>query len=73
MTYLWFKINIYRLYSGEEEGRQGGASSADPSRRRNSGQLINAGSLSKQKSPVAHDSTSKDAVVSGDKSFLTVD
>ncbi|CAA2969961.1 casein kinase 1-like protein 2 [Olea europaea var. sylvestris] len=50
---------------GEEEGRQGGASSADPSRRRNSGQLINAGSLSKQKSPVAHDSTSKDAVMSG--------
>ncbi|KAK6126780.1 hypothetical protein DH2020_039469 [Rehmannia glutinosa] len=47
---------------GEEEGRQVGTSSADPSRRRTSGQLINAGSLSRQKSPAANDSASKDAM-----------
>ncbi|XP_009764702.1 casein kinase 1-like protein 2 [Nicotiana sylvestris] len=46
--------------SGEEEGRQ----PADPSRRRNSGPPINAGSLSKQKSPLRNDSSSKDAMLS---------
>ncbi|KAL3368830.1 hypothetical protein AABB24_009575 [Solanum stoloniferum] len=45
--------------SGEEEGRQ----PADASRRRYSGPLVNAGSLSKQKSPLRNDSTSKDAML----------
>ncbi|XP_057978497.1 casein kinase 1-like protein 2 [Malania oleifera] len=40
---------------GGEEGRPIGWSPADPSRRRNSGPLLTAGSLSKQKSPVATD------------------
>ncbi|CAK9177135.1 unnamed protein product [Ilex paraguariensis] len=53
------------LQSGAEEGRPAGLSSADPSRRRSSGQAITAGSLSKQKSPVANDSTmSKEAMLS---------
>ncbi|GER37123.1 casein kinase I [Striga asiatica] len=55
--------------SGEEEWRLVGTSSADPSRRRGSGQLINAGSLSRQKSPAANDSASKDAMLSS-SSFL---
>ncbi|CAA0842109.1 casein kinase 1-like protein 2 [Striga hermonthica] len=54
---------------GEEEGRQVGTSSADPSRRRGSGQLINAGSLSRQKSPAANDSASKDAMLSSSSFF----
>ncbi|KAK4432871.1 Casein kinase-like protein 2 [Sesamum alatum] len=53
---------------GEEEGRQAGTS-ADPSRRRSSGQLINSGSLSRQKSPAANDSASKDAMLSSSTFF----
>ncbi|GFS43392.1 casein kinase 1-like protein 2 [Actinidia rufa] len=49
---------------GEEEGRLPGLSSVDPSRRRVSGQAISAGNLSKQKSPVANDSMSKEAMLS---------
>ncbi|KAL7091794.1 hypothetical protein ACP275_12G125900 [Erythranthe tilingii] len=54
---------------GDEEGRLVGTSSADPSRRRSSGQLINAGSLSRQKSPAANDSSSKDAMMSSSTFF----
>uniref|UniRef100_A0A5B7BD50 non-specific serine/threonine protein kinase n=2 Tax=Davidia involucrata TaxID=16924 RepID=A0A5B7BD50_DAVIN len=51
--------------SGEEEGRPVGLSSVDPSHRRISGQPINAGSFSKQKSPVPNDSTaSRDVMLS---------
>ncbi|GER36010.1 casein kinase I-like [Striga asiatica] len=57
------------INAGEEEGRQVGTSSADPSRRRGSGQLINAGSLSRQKSPAANDSASKDAMLSSSSFF----
>ncbi|KAL3623622.1 Casein kinase 1-like protein 2 [Castilleja foliolosa] len=54
---------------GEEEGRLVGTSSADPSRRRGSGQLINVGSLSRQKSPAPNDSASKDAMLSSSSFF----
>ncbi|KAL3625308.1 Casein kinase 1-like protein 2 [Castilleja foliolosa] len=54
---------------GDEEGRLVGTSSADPSRRRSSGQLINAGSLSRQKSPAPNDSASKDAMLSSSSFF----
>ncbi|KAG8367216.1 hypothetical protein BUALT_Bualt16G0049500 [Buddleja alternifolia] len=54
---------------GDEEGRQVGTSSADPSRRRSSGQFVNAGSLSRQKSPAANDSASKDAMMSSSTFF----
>ncbi|KAK9231709.1 hypothetical protein WN943_021948 [Citrus x changshan-huyou] len=51
--------------SGAEEGRHTGWSSADPSRRRNSGPLGNSANLSKQKSPMANDPAfSKDAMMS---------
>lgn len=51
------------FFSGGEEGR--GWSSNDPSRRRISGPAVNAGSLSKQKNPIANEaSVSKDAMVS---------
>lgn len=50
------------LTAGEEEGRQVGTSSRDPSRRR-SGQLMNPG-ITRQESPAANDSVSKDAMVS---------
>ncbi|KAK1312252.1 Casein kinase I isoform delta-like [Acorus calamus] len=51
--------------SGGEDGRAAGWSSMDPSRRRVSGPAaVNAGSLSKQKNPVANDS-----VVTKDASF----
>ncbi|XAR67145.1 Non-specific serine/threonine protein kinase [Bertholletia excelsa] len=48
---------------GEEEGRPSGLSSVDNSRRRHSGQVINSGSFSRQKSPGANDS-SKEAMLS---------
>lgn len=51
--------------SGAEEGRHTGWSSADPSRRRNSGPLGNSANFSKQKSPMANDPAfSKDAMMS---------
>ncbi|XP_058068956.1 casein kinase 1-like protein 2 isoform X2 [Magnolia sinica] len=51
--------------SGGEEGRQAGWLANDPSRRRIPGPAINAGSLSKQKNPVAADSAvTKDAMLS---------
>ncbi|XP_015890690.1 casein kinase 1-like protein 2 [Ziziphus jujuba] len=51
--------------TGGEEGRPTGWSPADPSRRRNSGPIVNAGVLSKQKSPVANEaSVSKDVLLS---------
>ncbi|XP_072981651.1 casein kinase 1-like protein 2 isoform X1 [Typha angustifolia] len=51
--------------SGGEEGRRSGWLAVDPSRRRVPPPAVNAGSLSKQKSPVGNDpSTTKDAVFS---------
>nr|XP_043619434.1 casein kinase 1-like protein 2 [Erigeron canadensis] len=50
---------------GEESGKQTGLSSLDPSRRRNSAQITNSGSLAKEKSPVANDAAiSTDAMMS---------
>ncbi|KAL6984639.1 Casein kinase 1-like protein 2 [Sarracenia purpurea var. burkii] len=49
---------------GEEEGRVAGLSSVGPSRRRVSGQVINDGSLSKQKISAPNDSMSKEAMLS---------
>ncbi|XP_010262044.1 PREDICTED: casein kinase 1-like protein 2 [Nelumbo nucifera] len=52
--------------SGGEEGRPAGWSTMDPSRRRVPGPAINAGTLSKQKGPVANDSSvTKDAMLPG--------
>lgn len=54
---------------GEEDGRQVGYSSADPSRRRNSGQLVTAGSSLRQKSPITNEASSKDVMLSGSTFF----
>ncbi|KAK9715721.1 hypothetical protein RND81_06G185200 [Saponaria officinalis] len=51
--------------SAEEEGRPGGLSSIDDSRRRMSGSHMNSGNLMKQKSPLANDATlTKDPMLS---------
>ncbi|KAM7258399.1 hypothetical protein ACFE04_014140 [Oxalis oulophora] len=50
--------------TGDEDGRPNGFSSMDSSRRRLSGQMMNSGNISKQKSPVDH-GASKDAMLSG--------
>ncbi|PIA64281.1 hypothetical protein AQUCO_00100038v1 [Aquilegia coerulea] len=52
--------------TGGEDGKPSGWASMDPSRRRVSGPIANAGTLSKQKSPVTPDSAvTKDALLSG--------
>lgn len=62
----WLTMHFFShdfCYTGEEDGRLVGYSSADPSRRRNSGQLATAGSSLRQKSPITNDASSKDAMV----------
>lgn len=55
---------ICNIILGGEDGRPSGWSSSDPSRRRTSVPALNVGSLSKQKSPVANESTmTKDSMV----------
>lgn len=57
-------VVLYHFCPGGEEGRTGWSAS-DPSRQRVSGPAINAGSLSKQKNPVANESAvGRDAMVS---------
>ncbi|XP_047946654.1 casein kinase 1-like protein 2 isoform X1 [Salvia hispanica] len=56
-----------RLPAGDEEGRVVGTSSGDPSGRR-SGQITNA-RISREKSPAATDSASKDALLSNSTFF----
>ena len=52
------------ILTGEEEVRPAGLSSMDSSRRRISSQILNSGTFSKQKSPVAQESAfSKEALV----------
>lgn len=61
----YFYFFHFLFFAGGEDGKPTGWSPADPSRRRNSGPIVNAGSLSKQKSPVANEaSMSKDVLVS---------
>lgn len=56
---------MWRFWVGGEDGRLAGWSSSDPSRRRNSGPIVNDGILSRQKAPVTSDSVgSKDVLVS---------
>ncbi|KAJ6803041.1 casein kinase 1-like protein 2 isoform X1 [Iris pallida] len=56
--------------SGGEEGRTGGWSATDPSRRRVSASAINLGSLSKQKNPAGNDSTSNKEAMLSSSTFL---
>lgn len=60
-----FHYSSFNFVTGGEEGRTSGWSGTDPSRRRVSAPAINAGSLTKQKSPAGNDSSGpKDAMVS---------
>uniref|UniRef100_A0A368UIV2 non-specific serine/threonine protein kinase n=1 Tax=Glycine max TaxID=3847 RepID=A0A368UIV2_SOYBN len=55
---------------GGEDGRPNNWSSSDPTRRRNSGPIVNDGILSRQKGPVTYDSNgSKDAMLSSSNFF----
>lgn len=64
---MWFlDVTSMHFAAGEEEGRQVGTSSADPSRRRSSRQSVSAGTFTRQKSPAGNDSASKDAMVSSE-------
>ncbi|XP_068649424.1 casein kinase 1-like protein 2 [Aristolochia californica] len=56
--------------SGGDDGRAPGWSAIDPSRRRISGQAINAGSLSKQKSPVMNESSAPKEAMLSSSTFL---
>ncbi|KAH1240151.1 Casein kinase 1-like protein 2 [Glycine soja] len=56
---------------GGEDGRPNNWSSSDPTRRRNSGPIVNDGILSRQKGPVTYDSNgSKDAMVLSSSNFF---